>query len=85
MGTKEELKIVAKPYFFNTNTDTSADLDYAWNVNGDSVTLPGRKNELLLRQTDTSSKGSASVSLDINNAAKIFQYTKDNFDVNFGQ
>ncbi len=85
LGTKEELKIVAKPYFFNTNTDTSADLDYAWNVNGDSVTLPGRKNELLLRQTDTSSKGSASVSLDINNAAKIFQYTKDNFDVNFGQ
>ncbi len=85
LGDREELKIVAKPYFFNVKTDDSTDLGYAWSVNGNPVATEGKTNELILRQTGTNLKGTASISLDVNNLIKIFQYTTAGFNITFGQ
>ncbi len=86
LGNREELNIVAKPYFFSVSTDLSEDLDYAWSLNGDSISPNTLKNTLLLRQTSTSStSGTASVSLSINNNVNIFQYTSSSFDIQFSK
>lgn len=85
LGTREELKIVAKPFSFDFLSETSAEANYLWYVNGNYVTPSGKVNEILLRQTTTNLKGTASISLDVNNAKKIFQSTKNSFNVGFGQ
>ncbi len=84
LGNREELDIVAKPYYFSDKTQTS-DLKYKWRVNGGTVVPAGNQNELLLRQTSTSGNGNAQVSLDIKSLTKIFQAATNNFNVNFGQ
>ncbi len=83
LGNREELNILAKPYFFNIESQDSDDIEYKWSVNGNPVSLSGKKNELLFKQVDTA--GVAEVSLDVNNLARIFQFTKSSFNVSFGQ
>jgi hypothetical protein len=85
LGGKEELNVVAKPYFFNIESQNGNDIDYKWYVNGTLVILSGKKNALLLKQVNTSLKGTANVSLDVNNLARIFQFASANFSVNFGK
>ncbi len=83
IGGKEEVKIVAKPYFFDFVSIGANDSKYSWSVNGKSITLGGPKNEILLRQ-DGKVGGSASVSLKIENQARIFQFAENNFNITFG-
>jgi len=85
LGTREELKIVAKPFSFDFPNEISAEANYVWYVNGNYVTPSEKINEILLRQTATNLKGTASISLNINNTKKIFQSTKNNFNIGFGQ
>lgn len=84
LGGREELNIIAKPYFFDVSTQDSDDLDYKWSVNGNPVVLSGPKNEFLLKRT-ASGAGSASVSLDVSNLVRIFQFTNSSFNLTFGQ
>ena len=85
LGLKQELKIIAKPFYFDVTDDTGADLSYDWSINGSPVTIAGRTNELLLKQNTTNLKGSASVTLNVNNTVRIFQFIKSAFNVSFGQ
>jgi len=85
LGTKEELKIVAKPFSFSFLKDTASEANYVWGVNGNSVSPNEKINELILKQTTTGAKGTASISLDLNNTDKINQYASEAFDVSFGQ
>jgi len=85
LGTREELKIVAKPFSFNFSKDVSNESSYAWYVNGNYVAPNGKANELIMRQTSTNLKGTASISLDLKNINKINQYANGSFNVEFGQ
>jgi len=84
LGQKNELDLVAKPYFFNLSTDSGSDSTYKWLINDNYVTPSGQDNELLLKQTTTNLSGTAAVSITINNNVRIFQYATVNFNVNFG-
>ncbi|MFA6227393.1 MAG: hypothetical protein WC631_02875 [Candidatus Paceibacterota bacterium] len=84
LGNREELKVVAEPYFFNLNSAIGNDSTYSWSVNGSTVSVPGNKNELLLKQSGRTS-GVASISLQIENLARIFQYAGNGFSVTFGE
>jgi hypothetical protein len=83
IGNKEEVKIVAKPYFFDFSGINTNESKYKWSVNGKTVALRGVKNEILLRQ-DGKTGGAASVSLKIENQVRIFQYAENNFNITFG-
>lgn len=83
IGNKEEVKIVAKPYFFDFSGINTNESKYRWSVNGKTVNLGGAKNEILLRQGGKSG-GSAAVSLKIENQVRIFQYAENNFNITFG-
>jgi len=84
LGGREEVDIMAKPYFFNIENKNN-NVDYKWSMNGNPVSLSGKKNELVLKQTNTGLKGTAGISLDVNNLARIFQFASADFDVSFGQ
>lgn len=84
LGNREELKIIAQPFFFNINGATGNDANYKWSVNGRTVETTGNKNELLLRQENTGKKGITSISLQIENLVRIFQYAGNNFNIEFG-
>ncbi len=85
LGTKEELKIVAKPFSFSFFNDTPEESTYSWYVNENYVSPSGKTNEVILRQTSTSLRGTASISLDLKNTTKINQYANGSFNVEFGE
>lgn len=85
LGTREELKITAKPFSFSFSKDTSEEASFLWYVNDNYVAPVGKNNEITLRQTVTGQKGVVFVSLDLNNINKINQYTSGGFNLEFGQ
>lgn len=85
LGTKEELKIVAKPFSFSFLKDISEEANYAWYANGNSIAPVGKTNMILLRQTNSTTKSTASITLDLNNKNKLSQYVSDGFNLQFGQ
>ena len=85
LGTREELDIIAKPFSFSFSKDTPAESNYIWYVNGNYVIPSGKVNEMILKQTTTSLKGTASISLDLRSVNKINQYVSGGFNVEFGQ
>ena len=86
LGTREELKVTAEPCFFDISGNIGNDSKYTWYVNGQNpVTTGGNKNELILKQENGGVKGVASISLQIENLARIFQYAGNSFNVEFGQ
>lgn len=85
LGNREELKIVAEPYFFDISGTNGKDSKFKWSVNGKSVDPSEKKNELLLRQETGGTKGIASISLQVENLVRIFQYAGGGFNVEFGE
>jgi hypothetical protein len=84
LGNTEELNVIAEPFFFDLASATGNDSTYSWSVNGSSVNPTGNKNGLLLKQGGNT-KGTASISLQITNLSRIFQYAGNSFNVSFGQ
>jgi len=84
LGNKEEIKIVAKPFFFDITSPTTNETKYSWSVNGQSVVLGGNRNEVILKQTGTG-KGNIVVKLKIENLFRIFQFAESSFNLQFGQ
>lgn len=85
LGSREELNVVAKPFFFSVSDATSSDLTYSWSVNGSPISLSGPKNSILLRQTTQGQSGATSVSLNLSDQSKDFQSANSEFSVSFGQ
>jgi len=84
LGQTEEFTAIAKPYFFNLKSDSGTDSTYKWTVNGNAVDPSGQTNELLLQQTTSNLEGTADISVDVNNVARIFQFATAGFSVTFG-
>ena len=85
LGTKEELDVIAKPFSFNFINDTPEESSYVWYTNGNYVAPNGKINELILRQTTTNLKGTASISLDVKNNNIVTQSASGAFNVDFGE
>ncbi|MEK7072005.1 MAG: hypothetical protein AAB969_00385, partial [Patescibacteria group bacterium] len=85
LGTREELKITAKPFSFSFSKDTPGEANFLWYVNDSYVAPVGKNNEITLRQTVTGQVGEVFVSLDLNNINKINQYAGGGFNLEFGQ
>ena len=85
LGTKEELSIIAKPFFFSFLNDAPGESSYTWSVNSNPVSQSGKANEITLRQTTTNTLTTSNISLDLNNTKKINQYTTNSFNIQFGQ
>ena len=85
LGTKEELSIIAKPFFFSFLNDAPTESSYTWSVNGNPVSQNGKVNEITLRQTTTNTASTANISLDLKNNKRINQYVTNSFNVSFGQ
>jgi hypothetical protein len=85
LGQKPEVDIAAEPYFFNVTSDDSSNLNYQWAMGGNAIDTSGKTNELVLTQATQNLAGTASITVNLNNIARIFQFTNAGFTVNFGQ
>jgi hypothetical protein len=83
LGTREELKITAKPYYFNFTSKSN--LNFLWYIN-DTYILPDadKTDEIILKQTTSNLPGVANISLNLKNKVNIFQYAKENINITFG-
>lgn len=82
LGTKEEVKIIAKPFSFSFLKETSKESNFSWYINDFSYIPPSKINEITLRQEG--GVGLAYISLGISNNDKINQYVSSDFSVEFG-
>jgi len=79
IGSKEEIDIVAFPYYFDVNTPDSSDLSMSWSINGKNYDTSGKKNTIVLKQVSSSGSGSVNVSINIANNTRIFQSQSSGF------
>ena len=78
--SNQEITFRAAPYYFSTKDIFSFTFD--WLINGAKVSAP-EKDEMTLRVEDDSA-GSSRISIQVKNPKKIFQNSKKEFLINYG-
>lgn len=79
---KNEIIVVAYPYFFSKDDVVSSRLKYNWVMNNKKINDTGLKNVITLKQSTDS--GTTKLSLEIQNLNRIMQFTRNNFNISFG-
>ncbi|MFA7252382.1 MAG: hypothetical protein WC027_00815 [Candidatus Paceibacterota bacterium] len=77
----DEFSVVAVPYFFSAGYANTPDLDYTWSLNGQKVETQDQKNIFTTRIEKGA--GTANIGLKISNNVRFFQYTDNNYLINF--
>jgi len=80
----DEFNVLAVPYFFSASYANTPDLDYAWSMNGNTVSTQDPKNSFTTR-IDTPGSGTANIGLKISNNVRIFQFVDNNYSINFNK
>ncbi|MCR4334391.1 MAG: hypothetical protein NUV47_01505 [Patescibacteria group bacterium] len=80
--SKDEIVLLASPYFFSTDVTGKNNLEYEWSINNGNVADNTDRSIILRHEGDT--VGSSDISLVVNNTVDFFQKTRFNFKVNFG-
>ena len=78
----DEFSVLAVPYYFSVGYATTPDLDYAWTMNGQTVSNQDPKNSFTTR-LETPGAGSANIGLKISNNNRIFQFISGGYGINF--
>jgi hypothetical protein len=79
----DEFKVKAFPYFMSVGYAQSPDLNYKWTINSKiSENLDIDKSAMIFRQ-EGEGPGLANINLKIENISRIFQFTDNNFVINF--
>jgi hypothetical protein len=79
----DEFKVKVFPYFMSVGYAQSPDLNYKWSINNKvSENLDEDKSAMVFRQEGIGS-GLANISLKIENTLRIFQFSENNFVINF--
>lgn len=77
--TKNEMTIVAEPYFLAFNKNVSS-FDYQWKINGKTISTPLKKTEITIRPV--SRGGYATISLTMENLKTLFQEVSGQIKLN---
>lgn len=85
MGERNELNIVAEPFFFDFQKSIDDNAKYDWEINNIKATSSLKKNELLLIQQEEKIKGSSNISIDVLNIKRDFQEISNSFNLEFGK
>ncbi len=78
----DEFSVLAMPYFFTIKEQQSPDLEYVWSLDGRKISNQTPINSFTTR-INTSGIGSAQIRLKLNNISRIFQFTDNNYALNF--
>lgn len=80
---KEEIRLVAYPFYFEVSNPNSPLLSYRWSINNNEVaSADNARNEIVLRSPEES--GSSNVSISIENTKKLFESVRKTLRVDFG-
>lgn len=78
---KEEMNVVAVPYYFNVEDPSDYNLKYEWKLNSSLVKTSG--NSIVLKSPSGGS-GNANLALQLSNTVDIFQFASAGLNINFG-
>ncbi len=67
---EDEMTVVAEPYFLSLKGHENS-FQYTWQINGNQIETPSRKNEITIRPTDRN--GYSLISLSLENMNALFQ------------
>lgn len=82
---QEEVVLVASPYFFSPTVRESGDFDYAWKINGRTISsLGSNTSSLRLRQEGEGESGASAISLVVRNVKALFQEARNSLRIEFG-
>lgn len=76
---ESEMTLLAESYFMTTKTDEN-EFNYKWQINGNTVDTPYKKNEMTVRPT--SRGGYATISLTIKNLSSLFEEATNKLKIN---
>lgn len=77
--SKNEMTIVAEPYFLNTKGNENL-YTYSWMINGETTDTPAKKTEMTIRPT--SRGGYATINLTLENVSRLFQKASGQLKIN---
>ena len=80
----DEFSVLAVPYFFSVGYAGTPDLNYEWTLSGNTVGNQDPKNSFTTR-LEKSGSGTANIGLKISNLVRIFQFTDNNYSINFSK
>jgi hypothetical protein len=85
IGERNELNVVAEPFFFDFLKNTDDKAEYVWEINNTKATSSLNKNELLLIQQSDKIKGNSNISVNVSNIKRTFQEISNSFNLEFGK
>jgi hypothetical protein len=87
MGTflleRPQVDFEGVPYFFDAQTKDSASLNYAWTINGVTVTSKTQTENYMLLRNDNNEEGQATISATVNHVQNILEVAETRLDLNF--
>ncbi len=76
---RDEIAVEAEPYFFSSNSKT-ANLEYTWSLNDESVFNFDNKSTLILRKIEGES-GTSNIEVNLSNGTHILQGASNNLTI----
>jgi hypothetical protein len=80
--TGKEIEILAEPFYFGSDDISAGNLQYAWNINGQSIDSDLSKTDRVFRPA-SGTTGTSNISLSVTNTDKILQIADSNFNLSF--
>lgn len=77
-----EITLASAPYFFSLEDANNGKIQYNWNMNGKKINSKDEEKQKTFRNTE-GKKGSAAISLDLQNDAKVLQGARTNILLKF--
>jgi hypothetical protein len=83
LNNSKEIAVIASPFFFGVTNAQNQNLQYKWAINGVSINNGTDPTIRVFRQKE-GTVGTSYISLSIENADKILQYSSNGFNLKFG-
>jgi hypothetical protein len=81
---RQEVALLAVPYFFGINTPKDIDIEYEWRLAGSIVSLPPNQNRMVVRNVDNV-KGTSNIGLFVSHMTNILQAAQTSAVLNYDE
>jgi hypothetical protein len=80
--SKDEMTVIAEPYFFSISNPNDSDLGYTWSLNDSEIDTPDPKNQLVIRRSG-SAGGKSVITLALESASKLYDLAAAQLNITF--
>lgn len=84
MGGRNEIRLIAEPYFFSASFAGAPDMSYIWRINNEQAPIPPNQNFIGLRN-ESGDSGSSNIGVLVENKSKILQAGETRMNLDFSK